>query len=445
MDGTVIKNSKNPIRKRIKIHLAIKLTIICIFCMLFAPEADATELDQLVLTIKQVLSGVSTSGSSDSQTFTYRLTPITEDSPMPDSSSQEGYTFSITGTDIAQTDPITFRFPGTYIYELACEASANTCHNCSHSVYTIKVYVADNIIPNVVIYNSDRVKVEEMEYTHNMMLLPSDPGAMTDPPVVKTVSGNPSKLSVFSFRLVAKDPSSPMPDGSIGGVKTIQIIGSGRGNFGTWAYTAEGTYYYSISEVNSGAHGYTYDTSTYIITDSVKLENGQLVVTRIVTNSTYRQVASFGFINTYKGNDGPPSTPAPTKTPTPAPTQAPTPTPVVPTDPAEPTDPGLPPSNPGDTLVPIDDETFIEIDPHGTPVGEWHYENHSWIFDEYPPLNDEPEIQGIINNGPKTGDESQDLQFIILFCTAATTALGSVIYLVMGQRLGYRGQRSGDK
>jgi pilin isopeptide linkage protein len=127
---------------------------------------------------------------------------------------------------------------------------------------------------------------------------------MVDPPVVKTVSGDPAKASTFTFRLTADKPTNPMPAGSKDGVKDLQITGSGKGEFGTWSYTAEGTYYYTVSEVNTGEKGYTYDTTVYTITDAVKAVDGQLVVTRVVTNGANKQVTSLSFINTYTSGDG---------------------------------------------------------------------------------------------------------------------------------------------
>lgn len=121
----------------------------------------------------------------------------------------------------------------------------------------------------------------------------------------------------FIFQLEAKDKTSPMPAGSRDGIKRMTIVGPGEEDFGTWSYTQSGTYYYTVSEVHTGEAGYTYDTEVYTITDSVKNEDGQLVVTLTITNANNKAVSNFTFINHYEmsgdggGNTGGGSTNGP--------------------------------------------------------------------------------------------------------------------------------------
>jgi sortase B len=56
--------------------------------------------------------------------------------------------------------------------------------------------------------------------------------------------------------------------------------------------------------VNTGETGYTYDTVTYTITDTVSEEDGQLKVSRVVTNEQNKQVTSLTFINKYSSGGG---------------------------------------------------------------------------------------------------------------------------------------------
>jgi hypothetical protein len=48
----------------------------------------------------------------------------------------------------------------------------------------------------------------------------------------------------------------------------------------------------------------------------------------------------------------------------------------------EPTPPA--PTTLGNTLVPLDDGGFMELDEDGTPLGEWHLVDGEWVFSEYP-------------------------------------------------------------
>ena len=60
------------------------------------------------------------------------------------------------------------------------------------------------------------------------------------------------------------------------------------------------------------------------------------------------------------------------------------------------TDPGAPPvpTVPGNSLMPVIGEDgevyFIEFDENGVPLGEWHWDDDCWIFDDFIPLGDMP-------------------------------------------------------
>jgi hypothetical protein len=62
--------------------------------------------------------------------------------------------------------------------------------------------------------------------------------------------------------------------------------------------------------------------------------------------------------------------------------------------------PGLPGPSPGNSIVPGDGGTYIELDENGTPLGEWRYDedNGEWIFDEYPPLGNLPQTGAVLAN-----------------------------------------------
>jgi len=402
-----INNTATSVKKAHRIISPVRLltacaALICTIGIQVIPEAYAAGECQVMLTVKQVLSGAGLS-SSVNQTFTYRLIPKTTGAPMPENSSLDGYTFTITGNVDAQAGPLIFSSAGTSVYEISCVANGNTNVTYDRQIYTIEVYVTNDMTSSVVVYNSDGSKVTGVVFEHVLNLLPSDPSAMINPQVVKTVSGNPPTASTFTFRLVAKDLSNPMPEGSSNGVKTVSVTGSGQAVFGTWSYTAEGTYYYTVSEVNSGAGNYVYDGAIYTITDTVSAEDGQLLLTRVITNSSNKQVMSYPFINTYKtGGGGGGNTPTPTPTPTPSKP------PVKPVKPSEPGGPVQPPEGPDDS------------------------NDGDLIHDKDPPLGTIP--GGNPGSGPKTGDESRIILNIVLFGIAGVAALGSTVYLLTGKR-----------
>jgi len=275
--------------------LAMGAILACLMGLLI-PVARAAQPGEVMLTVRQVLADA---GMQPETTFSYILTTESASNPMPPGSEANGYLFRIKGTDDVNIGPIAFTQAGRYVYEIAHITSPQAGYTCNQKIYKLEIYVKRGLDVTVVAYKEDGSKASDVIYEHNYKAHPSDPNAMTDLPVVKTVSGNPTKDSAFIFQLTAKKPSDPMPAGGVDGVKKLQITGSGQGTFGTWSYAEEGIYYYTVSEVNSGISGYTYDATVYTITDAVKAVDGQLEVTRVVTNGVNKQVTSLSFINSY--------------------------------------------------------------------------------------------------------------------------------------------------
>ena len=245
------------------------------------------------------------------ETFAYRLTPKGASCPMPAGSGGSGYDFTITGTDEAEIGPIHFTKAGVYTYEIRHVTEPRPGYEYDQTVYTVEVLVESGLTATVIAANQNGDKVSAILYEHSYNedeeVLPTDPSVTVDPPVVKTVAGNPSKPSTFTFRLTPGNPSNPMPGGAVNGVKTVKITGSGWADFGVWPYTKAGTYYYTVSEDNTGESNYIYDTTVFTIIDTVTAENGQLVAARVILNNANKQVTSLSFINTYTG--GSPSSP----------------------------------------------------------------------------------------------------------------------------------------
>lgn len=96
----------------------------------------------------------------------------------------------------------------------------------------------------------------------------ADTPATLSIPVYKVVSGIPATTETFTFRLSALN-NAPMPAGSVNGVKTATIAGTGNTTFGTITYTAVGDYLYTISEVAGTSGDYVYDTTMYDLTVQV--------------------------------------------------------------------------------------------------------------------------------------------------------------------------------
>jgi len=251
----------------------------------------------LAITVRQSFSD---SSNSTEATFSYILKPLDSDNPMPAGSTAEGYRFSIFGENSKEMDPINFTREGLFEYELykVIEAGKQG-YTFDRRKYTLEVYVDSTLDPLLVIFAENGIKANSIVFLGGYNTLPTDPKLMTDPLVKKKVTGNPRNRGTFTFKLAARNSSYPMPEGSKNGVKTIRVTAPGEGEFGTWSYAKTGTYYYSVFEEDTRESGYTYDKAVYTITDKVSDKDGQLVLSRTVTNSKNKKVDDMEFVNKY--------------------------------------------------------------------------------------------------------------------------------------------------
>jgi pilin isopeptide linkage protein/LPXTG-motif cell wall-anchored protein len=325
--------------------------------------------------------------------------------------------------------PITYTHSGPFRYEISCTSSSNDQYTYDRQVYIADIYIARDLSASVtVIYKGDEKSV--IRYTHTYTgsgsPIPVKPEQALE--VVKSVQGDPSANSTFKFLLKPTDASNPMPAGSVNGVKTITITGSGSAGFGDWFYTAAGTYHYKVSEENTGESRYTYSAEIYTVTDSVTVQGGRLAVSRVIENSSNSAVSSMLFINKYtKGGSGTTNPPKPPVTVIPTPT--PTPTPVDPQNPAGPVTTPTPTPTPGPTG---NNENPVNILDEEVPAGKWVYKNGEWVYEEDPQNSVTPVKDP--QNGPKTGDNSNVAANIIILCAAITASLGSITYLLTGRK-----------
>jgi len=282
------------------------MLMVCLFPLVFPQTAQASSTYDVTLAVEQVFT--KPEGSQAADTFTYTLTALESGNPMPAGSSGDICTFTITGTDTETLGTITYSTTGTYSYEIKQKVELEqTGYTYDMQVYTLRVYVKnadDGLKAEVVGMKENGYKAAAIEFANAYAPLSSDPSNMVDPPVKKTVTGTPSKDGTFTFKLEAEDASYPMPSDSTDGVKLMTIVGVGEEDFGTWSYTEAGTYHYTVSEVNNGEDGYTYDTTIYTITDIVTDVNGRLEVLRTITNDANESVDSYEFVNQYTSGAG---------------------------------------------------------------------------------------------------------------------------------------------
>ena len=268
---------------------------------LIAPPAVFAAGSSISLTVRQVFT---TSLTSAASIFTYRIKAVDAANPMPVGSGLQGYTFTLTGNTSADIGPIIFTKQGIYRYQIGqIMTQEKAGYTYDKQIYNLEVRVDSALHTEVIVYNTAGMKVSDIVFENTYRIDPTNPNQMTSPPVKKSVTGDPAHPIDFTFTLKAKDAGQPMPPGAVSGTAALVIHGTGSGTFGTWSYDKEGVYYYTVTEVNTGESHYTYDTSVYTIADTVKAENGQLMLTRAITNSANKRVTSLDFINVYKAGD----------------------------------------------------------------------------------------------------------------------------------------------
>jgi len=223
----------------------------------------------------------------------------------------------------------------------------------------------------------------------------------------KAITGTTGSTRVFTFDLV--EVTDETGTEALTYTDTVKITGAGEFIFTLNALESGKTYYYKITENQSGSGGnWTYSNNIWIVKAEVSDKGDGTAEAEVTTVSSGGHI----FTNHYRtsggggGGGGNPPTPAPppVPTPTPVPPSEPsaspeppiyvepgdpakppvTPVPVEPDAPAEPTVYAPPnPSIPGNTLVP-DGSGYIETDKDGTPFGRWMYndETGEWVFSE---------------------------------------------------------------
>ncbi|MDD6694124.1 MAG: FctA domain-containing protein [Olsenella sp.] len=121
----------------------------------------------------------------------------------------------------------------------------------------------------------------------------------------KDVSGfEGGEYPIFSFRMQAVDAANPMPEGSEGGSKTVELQGPGDVSFGTITFDKAGTYQYLVFEVKDNRDGWTCDQTQYLVTYDVTDDGkGQLkqarTIQRVTGDGIGDEMNAMSFVNTY--------------------------------------------------------------------------------------------------------------------------------------------------
>lgn len=190
---------------------------------------------------------------------------------------------------------VTFKEPGTYLYTLREVAGEAGGVDYDTTSYAVKAIVTDNRdgTLGVAWTTSDGTdNVENAQFTNVYQVNPTSVtlsvGKFLVDPDGKALD---IKDGQFAFELKNSDGETLR--------KNAEVTADGTASFDAIEFTKPGTYVYTISEVNDGQEGMTYDESVYTATITVTDDGAGNLNASVVYTLDGDEVASPVFTNTY--------------------------------------------------------------------------------------------------------------------------------------------------
>ncbi|MCF0114411.1 MAG: hypothetical protein HUJ56_03580, partial [Erysipelotrichaceae bacterium] len=238
----------------------------------------------LEIPVKKVLDVKPAGSYSGSDTFTFTITngyAITN-TANGGMTLPTNLTTSTTAGGTAKFDAITFTKPGEYMVIINESQGSNPdiTYDTSDKKVKIKVEQADTgaLSASVVgVYDKDdKGQGTELKIT-NKYVSPTSPLQLS---ASKTVTQSPANSykddEDFTFTLAEDDPNAT--GYSMPGTTSKTVKNGGTVTFDAITFSAEGTFYFTITESNGNTHGMTYDTDAkYVKVDVTKDNDGVLV------------------------------------------------------------------------------------------------------------------------------------------------------------------------
>jgi len=185
--------------------------------------------------------------------FTFNLAAVTKDAPMPAKTTA----FATKAAPTAVFEEINYNVPGTYEYtitEVNDGADGVTYDTTPHKAVVTVTKDEDNKLTAVAKYDDADSLIITNTY------------ASTKAEIKATKQFNDwSKADSFTFNLAAVTEGAPMPENTAA-VATKDAVDA---KFGEIIFEKAGTYEYTITEVNDGVEGVTYDTAPHSVVVTV--------------------------------------------------------------------------------------------------------------------------------------------------------------------------------
>ena len=186
---------------------------------------------------------------------------------------------------------VTFDAVGTYTYkvkETKGDADGVTYDTSEHTIVVTVSKDADNRLTATAVYDGDKDKTA---------VVITNTYSESDPISLEATKefNDWGKANQFTFELRAVD-GSPMPEGTVDGVKSATATRETKANFGNITYPAVGEYKYTITEVDSGVEGVKYDTTPKNVVVTVSKDNNN----KLTATAKYEGKTSLTVTNTFE-------------------------------------------------------------------------------------------------------------------------------------------------
>ena len=219
----------------------------------------------------------------ENETFRFTLaagreTP--EGVQLPENLTAEAEVDKGTGTSGKYAfDEITFTKAGTYQFQITEENTGKAGYTYDGNIWTVTVKIADEdsclTVADVTYAKAGQVveKAENAVFENIYETRARGPLRLT---VKKTITGDKAPdEKVFWFTLEANENN---PEGAELQTTETSVKGEGTASFGNITFTKAGTYKFYLREKDGGEKGYTYDTSRWMLTVTVKDKDSILTV-----------------------------------------------------------------------------------------------------------------------------------------------------------------------
>lgn len=159
-------------------------------------------------------------------------------------------------------DGFVFTEPGTYTFTISEDAGSLGGVSYDGSEYTATAVVTDDGAGNLnvawTVADADGNAVSEITFENTYSTSSTTP---VDLRVSKELQNDTLAEGQFTFELTGSD-GAPMPEGATDGKLTATNDANGVVNFGEITFDAVGEYDYTVTEINDGQEGITYDENT---------------------------------------------------------------------------------------------------------------------------------------------------------------------------------------